>query len=64
MTINGTLMTITWTLDLNDANSIFAVLGKLPYEQVNVLITGLRAQTEECVRLANLQPPQPAPDTC
>ncbi len=38
---------ITWTLkDINEANAILGVLGKLPYEQVNDLITRLRAQTE------------------
>jgi len=47
---------ITWTLDLNEANLILAVLGKLPYEQVAELVPRLRAQTLQCV-----QPPPPGP---
>ena len=41
-------MKIIWTLnDINEANNVLAVLGKLPYEQVADLIGRLRAQTEE-----------------
>lgn len=56
-------MKITWTLELNDANAILAVLGKLPYEQVNVLIGSLGAQIQRAVDTANLPPPPPPPDT-
>jgi hypothetical protein len=39
---------IIWTLqDINEANNILAVLGKLPYEQVADTIARLKAQTEE-----------------
>ncbi len=38
---------IQWTLDINEANNILTVLGKLPYEQVVDTITKLRTQTEE-----------------
>lgn len=39
---------ITWTLkDVNEANNILLVLGKLPYEQVAETIARLKAQTEE-----------------
>jgi len=49
-------MQINWTLkDINEANSVLAVLGKLPYEQVADLIGRLRAQTEE-----QLRPKEPA----
>lgn len=47
---------IRWTLrDVNEANNILAVLGKLPYEQVADTITRLKAQTEE-----QLKPKEPA----
>ncbi len=40
-------MTINWTLkDVNEANAILAVLGKLPYEQVGELIPRLRDETQ------------------
>jgi hypothetical protein len=57
-------MKINWTLDLNEANVILAVLGKLPYEQVHTLIGGLQAQTQRAVDAANFPapPPAPAPD--
>lgn len=54
-------MKITWILDLNDANSILAVLGKLPYEQVSVLIGSLRDQTAIAVKRASL-PAEGPPD--
>lgn len=48
---------ITWNLnDINEANNILAVLGKLPYEQVADLIGRLRAQNE-----AQLNPPPKDP---
>jgi len=47
---------ITWTLDINEANLILAVLGKLPYETVGELIPRLRAATA-----AGLQPPKDPP---
>lgn len=42
---------ITWVLkDINEANSILAVLGKLPYEQVADVIGRLREQIAEQLR--------------
>ncbi len=39
---------INWTLkDINEANAILAVLGKLPYEQVAELLDRLRKETQE-----------------
>jgi len=54
-------MPITWTLrDLNEANNVLAVLGKLPYEQVADLIDRLRKQMAE--QLAPKQAPVPEPE--
>lgn len=51
---------ITWTLkDINEANAILAVLGKLPYEQVGDLIPRLR---DETVRQVNPAPLRAVPD--
>jgi hypothetical protein len=54
-------MKINWTLELNDANAILAVLGKLPYEQVAVLIGSLQAQTQRAVDRQTPSPPSPVP---
>jgi predicted Zn-dependent peptidase len=54
-------MKINWTLSVNEANAVLAVLGKLPYEQVSALISSLQEQTKRSVELANLPPPPPPP---
>lgn len=41
------MVEIQWTLDANVANSILAVLGKLPYNEVATTIQSLRQQTDE-----------------
>ncbi len=52
---------ITWTLrDVNEANNILAVLGKLPYEQVVDTIARLKAQTELQLKLQALDAAPPA----
>jgi hypothetical protein len=46
-------MKITFTLnDINEANAILGVLGKLPYEQIVDLINRLRAQADEQLKQA------------
>lgn len=47
-------MPIHWVLkDINEANSILALLGKMPYDQVADLIERLKAQQQ-----AQLNPPR------
>lgn len=49
-------MKITLVLDLNDVNAILSVLAKLPYEQVESLISNIRGQAQ-----AQVTPPPPPP---
>ena len=47
---------INWTLtDINEANAILGVLGKLPYEQVVELIDRLRKETQAQITPENPQ---------
>lgn len=51
------MMAITLEVkDINEANAILGILGKLPYDQVFDLIGRLRAQV-----IAQIQPPPPPP---